>query len=252
LSQGTAAQELQIKAEARLASLMQEQLVTRISVLSTLLGGGGPHAKDRRKALRHVGPHAIFLAHVRFLPHTQPHPPACLAHRGRPYTKRGSHGGKMRGSRTTLRILLVASITCGSVQAAPRQPACIEIMASCEQAGFVRGDAKAGDRLFMDCVIPILRATPERSRASKPLPQVDPKLVADCKAQNPNFGQRVARPPQPGEPAMQASPAPQESPTHERTKPSSEAAEPPLQSRPSTPPPQAPPSSPTINGDMEE
>jgi len=36
----TAAQELQIKAEARLASLMEEKLVTRISVLSTLLGGG--------------------------------------------------------------------------------------------------------------------------------------------------------------------------------------------------------------------
>src|SRR5262249_19405290 len=118
-----------------------------------------------------------------------------------PYTKHGSHGGKMRGRRSTLGILLVASITCESVQAAPRQPACIEIMASCEQAGFVRGDAKAGDRLFMDCVIPILRATPERARAraSKPLPQVDAKLVADCKAQNPNFGQRVARPPQPGE-----------------------------------------------------
>jgi len=40
LPQGPAAQELQIKAEARLASLMQEKLVTRISVLSTLLGGG--------------------------------------------------------------------------------------------------------------------------------------------------------------------------------------------------------------------
>jgi hypothetical protein len=75
----------------------------------------------------------------------------------------------MRGSSTALGILVAASI--GSVQAAPRQPACIEIMAFCEQAGFVRGDAKAGDRLFMDCVIPILRATPERSRASKPLAQ---------------------------------------------------------------------------------
>ena len=39
MPQGTAAQELQIKAEARLASLMEEKLVTRISVLSTLLGG---------------------------------------------------------------------------------------------------------------------------------------------------------------------------------------------------------------------
>ena len=36
----TAAQELQIKAQMRLASLMEEKLVTRISVLSTLLGGG--------------------------------------------------------------------------------------------------------------------------------------------------------------------------------------------------------------------
>jgi len=33
LPQVTAAQELQIKAEARLASLMEEKLVTRISVL---------------------------------------------------------------------------------------------------------------------------------------------------------------------------------------------------------------------------
>jgi hypothetical protein len=40
LPQVTAAQKLQIKAEARLASLIEEKLVTRISVLSTLLGGG--------------------------------------------------------------------------------------------------------------------------------------------------------------------------------------------------------------------
>ena len=40
MPQVTAAEELQIKAEARLAALMEEKLVTRISVLSTLLGGG--------------------------------------------------------------------------------------------------------------------------------------------------------------------------------------------------------------------
>ena len=163
------------------------------------------------------------------------------------YKKHASQGDKMRGSSTALGILVVASITCGSVQAAPRQPACIEIMASCEQAGFVRGDAKAGNGLFIDCVIPIVRGTPQRPRASKPLPQIDPKLVADCKIQNPNFGQRVARPPQPGEPAIQASPPPQDSPI----KPPSETVEPPVQSLPGTPP-QAPPSSPTVNGGMEE
>ena len=168
------------------------------------------------------------------------------------YKKHASQGDKMRGSSTALGILVVASITCGSVQAAPRQPACIEIMASCEQAGFVRGDAKAGNGLFIDCVIPIVRGTPQRPRASKPLPQIDPKLVADCKMQNPNFGQRLARPPQPAEPAMQASPAPQDSPTQQRTKSPSQAVEPPVQSRPSTPPPQAPPSSPTNDGMGEE
>ena len=40
MSQVSAAQELQIKAQARLAPLVEEKLVTRISVLSTLLGGG--------------------------------------------------------------------------------------------------------------------------------------------------------------------------------------------------------------------
>jgi hypothetical protein len=154
----------------------------------------------------------------------------------------------MHGSSSTLGILVVASISCGSVQAAPRQPACIEIMASCEQAGFVRGDAKAGNGLFIDCVIPIVRATPQRPRASKPLPQIDPKLVADCKIQNPSFGQRVARPPQPGESAIQASPPPQDSPIN----PPSETVQPPVQSLPGPEPLLAPPSPPTANGGMEE
>ena len=40
MPQVTAAEELQIKAGARLAALMEEKLVTRVSVISTLLGGG--------------------------------------------------------------------------------------------------------------------------------------------------------------------------------------------------------------------
>jgi hypothetical protein len=40
LPQVSAVQELQVKAQIRLASLMEEKLVTRISVLSTLLGEG--------------------------------------------------------------------------------------------------------------------------------------------------------------------------------------------------------------------
>jgi hypothetical protein len=40
LPQTDAAQELQVKADKRLAALMEEKLVTRISVITTLLGGG--------------------------------------------------------------------------------------------------------------------------------------------------------------------------------------------------------------------
>ena len=40
MPQVSAAQELQTKAQIRLASLIEEKLVTRISVLSNLLGGG--------------------------------------------------------------------------------------------------------------------------------------------------------------------------------------------------------------------
>src|SRR5438132_6476883 len=116
--------------------------------------------------------------------------------------------GMMRGKSAILGMPLVGLVTCGTVHAAPRQPACVEIMAVCEQAGFVRGDAKAGDGLFVDCVVPILRGTPQRRRASKPLPQVDPRLVADCKVQHRNLGQRFAPPSQPPEPSSPRSGSP--------------------------------------------
>jgi hypothetical protein len=41
MTQNTEVQELQSRAEARLTSLVKERLVTRISVLSTLLGQAG-------------------------------------------------------------------------------------------------------------------------------------------------------------------------------------------------------------------
>jgi hypothetical protein len=68
--------------------------------------------------------------------------------------------------------------------------------------------------------MPIMQGTPQPRRAGKPLPQIDPQLVADCKAQNPNFGQRRAGPTR----------------TTERAAP---AAEPPVQASP--PPPAAAP-----------
>jgi hypothetical protein len=145
----------------------------------------------------------------------------------------------MRRNSVILNVLLVDLVTCGTMQAAPRQPACVEIMAACQQAGFVRGDAKAGDGLFVDCVVPIVRGTSQRRRASKPLPQIDPRVVADCNAQNPNFGQRAAPPSQAGEPSLQSSPrpaTPEGTPTRRRATPPPQAVEPPV---PTNPPPSA-------------
>ena len=61
-----------------------------------------------------------------------------------------------------------------AMQAAPRYPACAEIRAACKQAGFVRGRAKTGEGIFVDCIAPIMRRAPQPRRASKPLPQNQP------------------------------------------------------------------------------
>jgi hypothetical protein len=69
----------------------------------------------------------------------------------------------------------------------PRQRACAEITAACEQAGFVQGGA---------CITPIMRGFARPRRSNKPMPQINVQLVADCKAQNPNFDQRTTLPSQ--------------------------------------------------------
>jgi hypothetical protein len=131
-----------------------------------------------------------------------------------------------------------------SVHAAPRPAACGAIRAACEQAGFVVGGAEAGDGLFMHCIAPIMRQKPQPSSASKPLPKVDLGIVADCKVQNPNFGQRVA--PRTPEPTAEASPratSPQVAPTLPRNAPQSQSSGSPLPASPphrTETPPQAP------------
>jgi hypothetical protein len=71
-----------------------------------------------------------------------------------------------------------------SVQAAPRQRACAEI-SGLRAGGICAGRARASDGLFVHCIAPVMRGTPQPRRASKPLPQINLQLVADCKAQNP-------------------------------------------------------------------
>jgi hypothetical protein len=112
-------------------------------------------------------------------------------------------------------------------QPAPRERACAAILTACEQAGFVRGGARTGQGVAVDCIAPIMRGTRQRPRASRPLPQVDAQLVASCKTQNPNFGQgpapRPQRPPRPAAspppPTSEPAPAPESVPPDQGQQP---------------------------------
>ena len=61
---------------------------------------------------------------------------------------------------------------------------CRLITAACLNAGFALGKAKEGTGLWLDCINPIMQAAAQRRMASKALPQVDPQIVAACKATN--------------------------------------------------------------------
>jgi hypothetical protein len=87
-------------------------------------------------------------------------------------------------------------------QSAPIQPApkgaCAQIRAACTQAGFVLNGVNMGVGMVVDCIRPIITGTPQRNRATKPLPQIDPQVVIACKNQNPNFGMGSGATPQSG------------------------------------------------------
>jgi hypothetical protein len=89
-------------------------------------------------------------------------------------------------------------------QAVPVQPApkggrpCAQIAAACKQAGFIPNGAKTGVGIVVDCIRPIVMGTPQVAQGTKPLPQIDPQLVAACKQQNPNFGMGGGARSQPG------------------------------------------------------
>lgn len=72
-------------------------------------------------------------------------------------------------------------------ESAPTRP-CAQIRAACIQAGFVPNGANMGIGIIVDCIRPIMAGAPQRKRATKPLPQIDPQLVIACKNRNPNFG----------------------------------------------------------------
>jgi hypothetical protein len=89
-------------------------------------------------------------------------------------------------------VVLAQPIQLTPTQAAATQPVpwhpCARITAACSQAGFVPNGAKRGLGIMLDCVRPIMTETPQRKQVTKALPQIDPQVVAACKARNPNFG----------------------------------------------------------------
>ena len=94
--------------------------------------------------------------------------------------------------------------TASSAHAQTAQGPCQQIRAACQGAGFAPGKAREGYALLLDCAHPIIQGTAQRPKATKPLPQVDPQVVAACKATNPDFGQPKAK--QAPEKSVQAPP----------------------------------------------
>jgi N-acetylglucosamine-6-sulfatase len=91
-------------------------------------------------------------------------------------------------SSNKLIVIVVAIAAVANARAADDQRSCAQIAAACQRAGFVRGGATAGEGLIADCIRPILQGTAQPPKASKPLPRVDAKLVAACRAENPALG----------------------------------------------------------------
>jgi len=88
-------------------------------------------------------------------------------------------------------ILLIALMISSSAFAdtvAPKEGPCKTIHDACTAAGFVKGDAKDGKGLWVDCIDPIMQGTAQPAKAVIKLPAVDAAQVAACKAKHPNFG----------------------------------------------------------------
>jgi hypothetical protein len=79
--------------------------------------------------------------------------------------------------------------------AEPAVPACEQIKAACLRAGFEFGGSRAGTGLWVDCIAPILEGRPPPN-STLPLPKLDSRFPAECKAADPNYAERhiVRRP----------------------------------------------------------
>jgi hypothetical protein len=81
-------------------------------------------------------------------------------------------------------LAMLGCCAASTVHAQQRQGPCQQITAACQGAGIALGKANEGAGLWLDCINPIMQAAAQRPVATKPLPQVDPQIVATCKATN--------------------------------------------------------------------
>jgi N-acetylglucosamine-6-sulfatase len=73
---------------------------------------------------------------------------------------------------------------------------CEQIRKACTKAGFTKGGAKQGIGLIGDCIDPVMQGTSPPAKAAKPLPTIDPQLIAACRAADPTFGNKQDGAPQ--------------------------------------------------------
>jgi hypothetical protein len=101
-------------------------------------------------------------------------------------------------------LLFLGTIATAISALAHKQGPCAQIRFACQDAGFIPGAALEGIGLQVHCIIPIIQARTQPPSARRPLPKINPLLVADCRASNPAFAQQRA--PQVDAPARPASP----------------------------------------------
>jgi len=104
-------------------------------------------------------------------------------------------------------LLLGMAVPMTSAIAQDQGP-CAQIRAACLGAGFVQGAAREGIGLQVHCIMPIMHASAQPPTARRPLPRVDPQLVADCRARSGRFARFGPQSDAPTQPAPASPPAP--------------------------------------------
>jgi hypothetical protein len=89
--------------------------------------------------------------------------------------------------------LVAVAVNAFAAEPPDKEGPCKAIKEACEKAGFIKGDAKQGFGLWVDCIDPIMKGTPQPAGAKKPLPAVGADMVNACKAKHPNFGEGRAK-----------------------------------------------------------